>query len=101
MTRADYTHSIETHQGRSVIIIEDLNLGNKSVTNDIENVVKDIAVMEKIDPLQHIIVYKDSMGTWDGFDPLRECIVHLGEDKWRHAAGKYIRMQTEKTMATS
>ena len=40
-------------------------LGNKSVTNDIENVLEDIRA-ELGDLSGFAVVYRDSMGRWDG-----------------------------------
>ena len=47
-----------------VIVIEDLN-GEKSVTNDMKNILRDIF---KSDPnlTDHPIIYKDSLGVYDG-----------------------------------
>ena len=60
MMRADYSYSI--HDG--TVYIKDENKGNKSVTNDIENVLQDIEFIEG--PLQNYkIIYRDSQGTWD------------------------------------
>lgn len=46
-----------------IISIEDLN-GDKSVTNDIERVIRTIAEYVTIGRRQ--VVYRDSMGRWDG-----------------------------------
>lgn len=43
------------------VFIIDLNLGNKSVTNDAENVYIEL---KQIFP-DHRIIYKDTMGHWD------------------------------------
>ena len=48
MARADYTCITTTCAGRNVIVIEDLDLGNTSVTNDIETVIEEIAAVEKV-----------------------------------------------------
>ncbi len=59
--RADYTYTVEG----SVIAIIDLDQGSKSVTNDIENVLDDIRA--KIGDLAgYSVIYRDSMGRWDG-----------------------------------
>jgi hypothetical protein len=49
------------------------NGGNKSVTNDIENVIEDIresfkklAMMDNFSLMNFIIIYRDSDGNWDG-----------------------------------
>lgn len=59
--RADYTYTIETN----VISIIDLDLGSKSVTNDIENVLDDIRT-ELGDLAGYSVIYRDSMGRRDG-----------------------------------
>ncbi|ADB43007.1 hypothetical protein [Spirosoma linguale] len=59
--RADYTYTIEG----SVISIIDLDLGSKSVTNDINNVLDDIRA-EIGDLAGYAVIYRDSMGRWDG-----------------------------------
>lgn len=58
-SRAEYDYAIEGN----ILWIEDLN-GMKSVTNDIENVLVDIAKNEDI--VNKKIMYKDSEGIWDG-----------------------------------
>ncbi len=98
MARADYIHKIIQCAGRNVIVIEDLDLGSTSVTNDIENVVNEIAKMEKIDPADHMIVYKDSDGTWDGWNHPNGQFIPLGEDSYQDAVHKYILKQLSSTM---
>lgn len=56
MSKSDYT--IIRHDG--FIIIEDLNLGRMSVTNDIENVVKRLARNYSLDYTR--VIYRDSDG---------------------------------------
>ena len=59
--RADYTYTIEG----SVIAIVDLDQGSKSVTNDMENVLDDIQA-EIGDLSGYAVIYRDSLGRWDG-----------------------------------
>lgn len=59
--RADYTYTIEGN----IISIVDLDLGSKSVTNDMENVLDDIRT-EIGDLAGYAVIYRDSMGRWDG-----------------------------------
>lgn len=59
--RADYTYTVEG----SVIAIVDLDQGGKSVTNDIENVLDDIRAQIG-DLAGYGVIYRDSMGRWDG-----------------------------------
>lgn len=64
--RSDYTYHVRRGGKRPVIVIEDLNLGRMSVTNNIEAVVE--AVCEDLDlaPADAEIVYRDSEGIYDG-----------------------------------
>jgi hypothetical protein len=63
---ADYK-VIETTD--STVFLVDLNLGNRSVTNDAENVVRKILSEHG---RTRKIVYRDSMGDWDE-------LIHDGE----------------------
>lgn len=77
--RADFEYVAFTGEP-NIVFIRDLNLGNRSVTNDAENVVKEINTLF---PGKRII-YKDSNGDWDellhtdgrfeGFGPYRGTI---------------------------
>lgn len=59
--RAEYTYTVEG----GVIAIVDLDQGRKSVTNDMENVLDDIRA-ELGDLAGYAVIYRDSMGRWDG-----------------------------------
>jgi hypothetical protein len=61
MFKADFDFEIAAR----VLVIYDLNLGNKSVTNDIENVLQ--RIWDEIDPLERIdaVIYRDSEGVFD------------------------------------
>jgi len=61
-TEADFTYSISGN----VISIVDLNLGNRSVTNDIENVLRKIEHYRQGSISGFKIMYRDSEATWDG-----------------------------------
>lgn len=93
MAIADYIHRLEFPDSRSVIVIEDLNIGGTSVKNDIENVVREIGVVENIDLADYMVVYKDSDGTWDGYEYSSESFVSLGGESWEDACDKYIQKQ--------
>ncbi len=63
----------------SLLYIVDENKGNKSVTNDIENVIEDIresfkklAMMENFSLMNFIIIYRDSDGNWDGVKLIKD-----------------------------
>ena len=92
-TRSDYNHMVTQFAGRDVILIEDLNNGGMSVTNDIENVVADISLKEKIEPSRYLIVYKDSEGMWDGWDHKGQDFIPIQvTDKWQ-AVSRLIKIQ--------
>src|SRR5215469_18268496 len=60
--QADFTYSMSTN----VISITDLDLGNKSVTNDIENVLRKIEYWHQGSIATFRIMYRDSLAIWDG-----------------------------------
>ena len=61
-SRADFTYTIED----GILCIIDLDNGNMSVTNDIENVIADIEASEgQIEGTR--ILYRDSWGVWDRY----------------------------------
>ena len=59
--QADFTYSMST----DVITITDLDLGNRSVTNDIENVLRKIEYWHQGSIATLRIMYRDSLGVWD------------------------------------
>lgn len=60
--RADYHYLL---LGPDVLIIFDQDLGNRSVTNDIEAVLAGIAREQGLDSLRgHRVAYRDSDGLW-------------------------------------
>jgi hypothetical protein len=61
-TQADFTYAILGN----IISIVDLNLGNRSVTNDIENVLRKIEHYHQGSITGSKIMYRDSEGIWDG-----------------------------------
>ena len=64
MFEPDYTYKLD---GNDLYIIDE-DFGNMSVTNSIEKIVKKICSMEKKDPKDLNIVYRDSDQIWDGWD---------------------------------
>lgn len=67
-SKANFLYRIGEVEGVKFLLIKDHDLGERSVTNDIENVVEDIAVHEGIDPKLYTIIYRDSSGRWDGWN---------------------------------
>lgn len=73
MFRADYTYTVEDN----IIAIIDLDLGNKSVTNDIDYVLDNIRA-ELGDLAGFSVIYRDSMGRWDGVRLLNNTVYFYG-----------------------
>jgi hypothetical protein len=76
-TQADFTYSMS----ENVISIVDLDQGNRSVTNDVKNVLRKIEHFHQGSIAGFRIMYRDSMGFFDGIQwdgrsalvfPLRE-----------------------------
>jgi hypothetical protein len=63
-SHADFTYSMSGN----VISIIDLNLGNRSVTNDVENVLRKIEHFHQTPIFGFKIMYRDSDGIWDGIE---------------------------------
>jgi hypothetical protein len=63
-THADFTYSIRGN----VISIVDLNLGNRSVTNDIERVLRKIEHYHQGSIAGFKIMYRDSQNIWDAVE---------------------------------
>lgn len=64
--RSDFDFHLRADGGRSIIVIEDLNAGQMSVTNNIEAVVAEAAQRLDVDPGACLIIYRDSDGIYDG-----------------------------------
>lgn len=60
--KADYKYEINGN----IIFIEDLDLGNKSVTNDIENILEDVAEEHNLELNNFHVIYRDCTGDIDG-----------------------------------
>lgn len=61
-TTADYLYDLT---GDGLLVIIDQDLGNRSVTNDMANVLADIAQAEELASLAGVAVtYRDSEGDW-------------------------------------
>lgn len=89
MARAHYGHNIHEYQDRPCIIIIDNN-GPVSVTNDIENVVEEIAKRHGLNPVEHTIVYRSSDGIWDGYVFSTKQFKVFNEATWRSAVMRFI-----------
>lgn len=69
--RAEYTYDVEG----GILWIEEVKDSLKTVTNDIDNILKDIAMTQDISNKK--IMYKDSDGIWD---EVRAKITTKGKD---------------------
>lgn len=69
---------------QDVLCIYDLNKGNMSVTNNIENVLKEIFQSPEHDGLIRPIIYMDSDGIWDEVKLTEketfQCFAYIGVD---------------------
>lgn len=98
--KPDYIHSIEkyklstTNQIANCLVIEDLNLGNMSVTNGIEIVLTEIAQLEKINPKDYIAVYKDSQSLWNVYCQNDNDFYAIDMLTWYEAIEVYIIRKT-------
>lgn len=77
-SKSNYTYEISVYKGINVISIQDQGGEFMSVTNNIENVVDDIAKLELIDPVKYKVIYRDSLGIWDGWDTKEQIFYWLG-----------------------
>ena len=87
-SQADFNYSISGN----VISIVDLNLGNRSVTNDIENVLRKIEHYHQASIVPYNIIYRDSEGIWDGitWDGKRASFFALRETEEGAARAKLL-----------
>ncbi len=94
--KADYTYELTFSSILKWLLIVDLNLGNVSVTNAIEQVVDEIAENEQINVDGFIILYCDSDGVWDGWDPRNQTFYHVGGESPADAMEKYMNQIVRK-----
>ena len=73
MSKSDYNYT----RIKNIISIIDLNLGRMTVTNNIENVVSEIAKKERIAPEEFKWIYRDTDGLWDGWNPTTNTFIPL------------------------
>ncbi len=72
MRRADYSYLVYSdNEGMDVLVLTDNGTpGVSSLTNDIEQCVHEVMQKEEKLPGTVAVIYKDSMGNWDGFNPI-------------------------------
>ena len=89
-SKSDYDYSIYFINDNKIISIIDRNRGRMSVTNNIENVVSEIAVENNLNPNEYLIIYKDSEGMWDGWEFKSKRFIRLNCNTERNATERYI-----------
>ncbi|MGB3452915.1 MAG: hypothetical protein WBA59_03695 [Moheibacter sp.] len=91
--RAQYNYAIVEKYNQKHVLIEDKNMGEMSVTNDIENVVDEICQTNKINPENAVSLYRDSEGVWDGYDRKTDRFIYLGANNSQSAIEKFYDLQ--------
>lgn len=91
---ANFHYTMENYGNMKYIAIVDFGGPYRSVTNDIENVVDDILKWEGIKNYRdYFVIWKDSMGTWDGYNISTREIVLLSDESSLEAAKHYYMVQ--------
>jgi len=97
---SDFTYQLRRVKGHYFIMIEDLDIGGMSVTNNIRNVVELIAQREFTSPGEYLqyykVIYKDSQGRWDGYDYNSGFFYPILADHWLKAAIQAIKNYSNK-----
>lgn len=77
MSKSQYRYHV--HEGVVSIIDEyEGGAGNKTVTNNIEQVIDDISRQEEIDSWNYVWVYMDTEGIWSGYEPEFDNFFRIG-----------------------
>lgn len=92
-SKADYNFKFRVKEGVKFLLITDENLGNVSVTNDIENVIKQIRQHIVFDLESTIILYADSEGKWDGWNNQYQLFFPVGGTTENDAMFNYLRIK--------
>lgn len=91
---SDYLYHIRKIKEQLFIMIEDRDLGNCSVTNNIEAVVEAVCKKYNINPVHYNIIYMDSQGNWDGYIFATKTFYPIQEKHWLRAAIKVVNKQS-------
>jgi hypothetical protein len=93
MARSDYLCRFREKHDYKFVLIEDLNMGRMSVTNDIENVILEVCQSQDIKPEETVFLYQDSEGIWDGFDWKTKSFFYVGATSLEGAIEKFNDLQ--------
>jgi hypothetical protein len=74
---SDFTYHFNTDSGASILVIEDLDRGGMSVTNNMEAVLRFIKANSGVDLVNKKIVYRDTQGTYDGVRLAKSGVAHF------------------------
>lgn len=74
-SRSDYSWNVIDN----TLYIVDKNLGSMSVTNNIENIVFCISLIEHKVPTDYKIIYKDSEGIWSKYDFINDTFISISQ----------------------
>lgn len=94
--RSDIEYGVGNVFGKDVLWILDLDLGGKSVTNNIEILANKLCFMMRLDPKECLIVYQDTERHWDGWDAKEGRYVHLHEKQLTRAVVKLHTLLNKK-----
>lgn len=86
---AHYTYKIKKYGPYKIMAIEEMDRGI-SLSNDIENVVRDIASELGISPGDYLIVFKDTQGVWDAWGYESQSLHLLKAKNYTEAIRVYI-----------
>ena len=92
---SDFRYHINTTDGTPVIVIEDLDRGGMSVTNNMEAALHYVAEDAGLDLTQAKIVYRDSEGSYDGVQFMENETVRF----YMPAAGRRITSEIDAVEA--
>ena len=98
MSKSNYTYKLEYFAGVECLLIEDQHVYGtrlKTVTNNIENVIKEIEEAEHTDVSMHVIVIKDTAGKWDGYSAANDQFELLQASNPYHAINRWLKRVME------
>lgn len=77
--QSDFDYGIADICGKTLLWITDLDFGGKSITNNIENIVLYLTTKLLLNPADCLVIYRDSDGIWDGWEPTLKHFISLNQ----------------------
>lgn len=99
MARASYQYEVlldEVTRKRTLLIVDTGTTG-KSLTNDIENVVEEICLIEELNSPLVDVIYKDSDGIWDAYDTKTRQFIPLRSGNSKNAIAQYQLIKEQRS----